>query len=87
MIESRTTRRFWEAFDALPARIRRDAIRAYRKFREDPYHPGLRFKKLEGQDDIYSVRVTLGYRALGVMTGSRIVWYWIGTHADYDRNV
>lgn len=35
--------------------------------------------------DIYFVRVSLGYRALGQMTGTDIVWFWIGSHADYDK--
>jgi hypothetical protein len=45
------------------------------------------FKKMEGQDSIYSVRIGLGYRALGAMEGSRVVWFWMGSHADYDRKV
>jgi len=32
-----------------------------------------------------SVRVTLGYRALGLLGAEEIVWFWIGTHAEYDR--
>jgi hypothetical protein len=47
----------------------------------------LQFKKLEGEDGIYSVRIGLGYRALAVMTKDRVVWFWIGTHSDYDRLV
>jgi hypothetical protein len=50
-------------------------------------HPGLQFKKVEGEDDLYSVRISANYRALGVMQGSRIVWFWIGSHADYDKRV
>jgi hypothetical protein len=34
---------------------------------------------------IYSARVGLGYRALAVLDGDLAVWFWIGTHADYDR--
>ena len=54
---------------------------------DHPAHPGLQFKKLEGEDDIYSVRIGLGYRALAVMKKDRIVWYWIGNHSEYDRLV
>lgn len=84
-MQSRTTRQFWRSFSNLPRDIQRDAKRAYRNFLRDPTHPGLQFKKLEGEDDIYSVRIGLGYRALAVMKKDRIVWYWIGSHADYDR--
>ena len=87
MIESRTTRRFWDAFAALPEDIRNDARNAYRKFREDPNHPSLRFKRLEGQDQLYSIRLRHGYRALGVLKGNQIIWFWIGSHDDYDRRI
>ena len=67
MIRSRTTRRFWRLFSDLPLDAQRDAKRAYGLFQSNPAHPGLQFKKLEGEDDIYSVRIGLGYRALAVM--------------------
>jgi hypothetical protein len=69
----------------LPADIREDAKRAYRIFQKNPGHPGLHFKKLEGEDHIYSARIGLEYRALAVLKGNRAVWYWIGGHAEYDR--
>jgi hypothetical protein len=31
------------------------------------------------------VRVTLGYRALGLLEGEEVTWFWIGAHAEYDR--
>ena len=85
MIESRTTRRFREAFANLPEEIRRRARRAYFLFRKDPHHPSLRFKKVDEESNVFSVRISVGYRALGVMECSTIVWFWIGSHADCDR--
>jgi hypothetical protein len=85
VIESRITRSFRLAFDALPRDIQVRARRAYHLFREKPEHPSLRFKKVGNLEDVYSVRIGLGYRALGVLQGSTIVWFWIGSHADYDR--
>src|SRR5205823_2913004 len=41
--------------------------------------------ELEGEDDIYSARIGLEYRALAVMKKDRFVWYWIGKNAEYDR--
>lgn len=87
MIESRTTRSFRDAFAVLPEEIQEQARRAYRLFRADPTHPSLRFKKVDATEDVYSVRIGLGYRALGVMEGQLVVWFWIGSHADYDRLV
>jgi hypothetical protein len=48
-------------------------------------HPSLRFKKVNQLENVYSVRIGLGYRALGILKGSVVTWFWIGSHADYDR--
>ena len=88
-MQSRTTRHFWRLFHDLPLEAQREAKRAgaYGLFQVNPAHPGLQFKKLEGEDNIYSVRIGLGYRALAVMKADRVVWYWIGSHSEYDRLV
>ena len=85
MIESRTTHSFRTAFAALPPEIQTRHPESYRLFRADPRHPSLRFKKLEQLENVYSVRIGLGYRALGVLEGGVVTWFWIGSHADYDR--
>jgi hypothetical protein len=87
VIESRTTRSFRAAFAALPEEIQAQARRAYRIFRENPSHPSLRFKKVDPLENVYSVRIGLGYRALGVLEGSVVIWFWIGSHAEHDRVV
>jgi hypothetical protein len=61
-MQSRATRQFWRLFSTLPSNIQRDAQRAWRIFQSNPAHPGLQFKKLEGEDNIYSARIGLGYR-------------------------
>ena len=76
MIESRTARSFRVAFAELPKEIQDQARRAYRLFCADPSHPSLRFKKVSGREDIYSVRIGLGYRALGLLEGSVVTWFW-----------
>jgi hypothetical protein len=85
VIESHTTRSFRAAFAALPEEIQAQARRTYTLFRADPSHPSLRFKKVDQTENVYSVRIGLGYRALGVLEGSVVTWFWIGSHADYDR--
>lgn len=85
MIQSRTTRRFRSAFAALPEEIQTQARKTYALFRSDPNHPSLRFKKVDPEENVYSVRVGLGYRALGVFEGSMVTWFWIGSHDEYDR--
>ncbi len=84
-MRSRLTRRFRRAFAELPDDVKERARDAYRLFRDNPDHPSLRFKQVHPTDPIYSVRIGLGYRAVGVIEGNTIYWYWIGGHADYDR--
>jgi hypothetical protein len=73
-------------FSGLPLEVQADAKRAYRLFQNDPAHPSLHFKKVV-DEDVYSVRIGLGYRALGVLRKNRVVWFWIGGHAEYNRLV
>lgn len=76
-MQSRATRHFWRLFRDLPFDSQREAKRAYRVFLSNPAHPGLQFKKLEGEADIYSARIGIGYRALAVRKKScRVVLDW-----------
>ena len=84
-MKSFTSRRFRELYASLPEQIRLQARRAYQLFRQNPSHPGLNFKKIDEENNIYSARVGLGYRALGQIDGSEIVWFWIGPHGQYDK--
>ena len=80
-----TTARFRKCFARLPDQIQRQARQAYKNFRRDTGHPGLNFKPTKRVQTVYSVRVALGWRALGDKNGNRIVWFWIGSHAEYQR--
>jgi hypothetical protein len=84
-VNSHTTTRFRSAFEALPEKVQRNARRAYRLFQKDPQHPSLQFKQVHPARPIFSARVALGYRALAVREGNDIIWFWVGSHADYDR--
>jgi hypothetical protein len=70
---------------ALPPAIQQKAREAYRLFAASPDHPSLHFKKLPPHVDVYSARITKGYRTIGRVTGDVIVWFFIGTHAEYDK--
>ena len=63
----------------------RDTRSPDRLFKADPSHPSLNFKKLPPHEDIWSVRVSDTYRAVGRRRDDVIVWFFVGTHADYDR--
>jgi putative hemolysin len=84
-VNSRTTRRFRTLFAALPRQVQRQARQAYRLFLQNPAHPGLHFKRVHSDPAIHSVRVGISHRALGVREGDTIIWFWIGSHADYDQ--
>lgn len=82
---SRTHRDFWRLYARLGPDNRRAAARAFARFCNDPNHPSLRFKKLIGRGDIWSVRVNDDIRAAGRRQGEAIRWFWIGTHNDFDH--
>jgi hypothetical protein len=84
-VKSRATPRFWAAYRDLPSDVQLTAQKAYRLFREDPQHPSLQFKRINSREPVYSVRVSLGYRALGLLENDEVTWFWIGTHSTYDR--
>jgi hypothetical protein len=72
---------FWEAYGKLPLAVREVADRNYALLKQNPQHPSLHFKKV---GRFWSVRVGLRYRALAVPVDEGMLWFWIGTHADYD---
>ena len=84
-MRSYTTREFRRLFASLPRRVQRQARQAYRLFRQDAAYPGLHFKRVRLDPPLYSARVGIGYRAVGVLDADSVVWFWIGSHADYDR--
>jgi hypothetical protein len=84
-MKSLVTDDFRGCFAALPAEVRAHARRVYQMWRTNPAHPSLRFKPIRGHQGLYSVRVGLGWRALGHLEEDTITWFWIGSHADYDK--
>jgi hypothetical protein len=79
---SRTHGDFWKCFNGLPAEVQQQARERFRLWQQDNFNPVLHFKPLFA--DVWSVRVNPQYRALGRRRGSLVVWFWVGTHADYD---
>jgi plasmid maintenance system killer protein len=76
---------FRRDFAQLPDRIQRQARDTYRLFKSHPRHPGLKFKKLPPHDDLWSVRINNDYRAIGRWHNDVILWFFIGSHADYEK--
>lgn len=82
---SRTRPSFWRLYGPLDSRTKQAARSAYEQFASNPDHPSLRFKKLQGFDNLWSVRISEQYRVVGRRNGDVIEWAWIGTHNDFDR--
>ena len=76
---------FWQLYYDLPEEVRAQARAAFAIFSQNPFHGGIQFKKLAGFPDWWSVRIGLHYRAVGARSGDTVRWFWIGSHADYDR--
>lgn len=76
------TRKFWKCYQDLPKNIRGLADKNFKLLKSDPMHPSLHFKQI---DRLWSVRVGKHYRALGLDKKDRVVWFWIGSHSDYDK--
>ncbi|QHO76464.1 hypothetical protein ACH79_31445 [Bradyrhizobium sp. CCBAU 051011] len=74
--------RFWDAYRTLPSPIQKLADANFALLKRDPRHPSLQFKRV---GRYWSARVGLRYRVLAVEVDDVYVWFWIGSHADYDR--
>lgn len=84
-MNSIVTEAFLECFAVLPETVKYQARKAYRLWRQNPSHPSLQFKKVHSSEPVYSVRVSLDRRVLGLLEGDTMIWFWIGSHSDYDR--
>jgi hypothetical protein len=84
-VNSRTTERFRRELTRLLVQVRRQAREAYRLFRDNPYHPSLWFKQVHPTRPMYSVRISIDYRAVDISEVNEIVWFWVGSHADYEQ--
>jgi len=86
-LRSVTTARFRKSFDRLPAKIKDKAKKVYRIWSTDPHHPAMNFKLIDNEKSIFSIRIGLAYRALGIKEGDTMIWFWIGSHAAYDKMI
>jgi hypothetical protein len=82
---SRITEDFLNCFARLPGEVQTQARKSYRLWKQNPAHPSLHFKRVSRRDPLYSVRVGLGWRVLGLLDGDTVTWFWVGSHAEYDN--
>ncbi|MBW4473991.1 MAG: hypothetical protein KME45_26995 [Stenomitos rutilans HA7619-LM2] len=84
-MKSSVTKSFRKRLVDLPVSVQEQAGKAYALWQEDPYYPSLQFKRVSQKQPIYSARVSINYRVLGLLEADHIYWYWIGTHDEYDE--
>jgi hypothetical protein len=83
-MKSLTLPSFWESYRCLDKSIQRKARKSYLTWSQNPFHPSLHFKCINHAEDLWSVRITRGYRALGIMESNTVTWFWIGNHKNYE---
>jgi hypothetical protein len=84
---SRTNENFWKSYDLLPVDVKKKAKRVFKLFQIESSHPSLHFKQIHSKQQIFSIRISRSYRALGVVQKDEIIWFWIGSHSDYDNMI
>lgn len=84
-MKSSTTKEFRKRLSQLPLVVQEQVNKAYALWVKDPYHPSLQFKRVSQRQPIYSARIDLNYRALGLLEDTHVYWFWVGTHAEYDE--
>ena len=84
-MRSRVNEDFLSCFFRLPEEIREKARKNYRLWKQDPHHPSLHFKRIHRHEPLYSIRVGIDWRALGMLEGDLVTWFWIGSHSEYDK--
>lgn len=83
-MKSKTSRRFWNCFQQLPKNIQKTAKKNYALWLQDNHHPSIQFKKLRYSLPVWSARCGDNHRAVGIVKEDTIIWFFIGSHADYD---
>lgn len=84
------TKQFRERYEKLPERIQNLAVLAFREFKKSPEssilhnHPLDDTRRGHHRKNSFSVWVNQAYRAIYVIEDNTVVWYWIGSHSDYN---
>ena len=75
---------FWECYRSLPKSTRDLADKNFELLKANAKHPSLHFKKV---GTYWSVRVGVTYRALAAEVEDGFLWFWLGSHGEYDKLV
>lgn len=75
---------FWKCYHKLSPDLQSLADQKFDLLKTNPQHPSLRLKRV---GKYWSVSVSMKHRSLAVEVEGNAVWFWIGTHAEYDELV
>ena len=79
---------YWDTFEDLPEDIKKLAEKNYKLWRESKNSPGLRFKQIHKSLPIYSFRVGMKHRTVGVETDdNKIAWFWVGSFETFNKTI
>jgi len=73
---------FWVCYEQLPPSVQDLADKNFQLLKANPKHPSLHLKKV---GKYWSARVGRKYRTMAVEINEGLIWFWIGTHPEYDR--
>ncbi|MFC1673121.1 hypothetical protein ACFL12_03105, partial [Pseudomonadota bacterium] len=79
---------YWEQFDDLPDDVRKMAESTYKQWKDNPKNPGLRFKKIHVELPVFSFRVGMKHRTVGVEApDGKVVWFWVGSFDTFQAAI
>jgi mRNA-degrading endonuclease RelE of RelBE toxin-antitoxin system len=81
-IASYTHPSFWKCYKKLPKEIQELAEKKFSIFRSNPHHPSLKFAQ---KGNVWTVDVGFHYRAIAWRENENVIWFWIGSHEDYNK--
>ena len=84
-MKSFTVKSYWKSYKDLSSDIQKQADIKFELWKENPFHPSLCFKCINSENNIWSVRINMDYRALSVREQDSVVWYWVGDHKRYEQ--
>ncbi len=79
------TERFKKAAAQLPREIQAKAAKAFLLFKDNPRHPSLGIKRVQGMPDVWEGRVDIHYRFTFHYEGDACVFRNIGLHEIIER--
>lgn len=84
-MKSETTPEFWIEYAKLTFTLKQAARKALSFWNNNLFYPSLRFKCINSDENIWSARISKGYRALCIVEDDTAIWFWVGKHDDYER--